>query len=78
MKKEILTVSVSQDATRRIEKIADRFGMSRTALISVLAEEVSHVRPEAFFEALGKIPADLKTRPIGRPPGSTKAAESAA
>jgi len=61
---------VSNEATHRIEKIAERFGMSRTALISVLAEEISHIRPESFFEAIGAIPADLKARPVGRPAGS--------
>jgi len=69
---------VSSDATARIEKIAERFGMSRTALVSILAEEVSYVRPEAFFEALGAIPADLKSRPVGRPAGSGKKHETAA
>lgn len=70
MTKKQLCVMLSDEATGRIEKIADRFGMSRTALISIVAEEISHVRPEAFFEALGAIPRDLKTRPVGRPAGS--------
>ena len=73
MKKVPLTVSVSDEATRRLERIADRFGMSRTALVSVVAEEISHIRPESFFEALGAIPADLKARPVGRPAGSVTA-----
>lgn len=71
MKKIPLTVSVSDDATKRLERIADRLGMSRTALVSIVAEEISHVRPEAFFEALGAIPPDLKGRPVGRPAGSS-------
>ena len=78
MQKTQLTVMVSNDGTRRIEKIAERYGMSRTALISIVSEELSHVRPDAFFEALGAIPADLKTRPVGRPAGSGKPADAAA
>lgn len=77
MQKEQLTVMVSKEATRRIEKIAERFGMSRTSLVSVVAEEISHVRPEAFFEALGAIPGDLKARPVGRPAGSSTKKETA-
>lgn len=77
MKKTPLTVSVSTEATNRLEKIAERFGMSRTALVSVVAEEISHIRPDAFFEAIGRIPPELKTRPVGRPPG-TKTADHAA
>lgn len=69
MRKTQLCIMLSDEATRRLEATAERFGMSRAALISIIAEEVSHVRPEAFFEALGAIPADLKTRPVGRPPG---------
>lgn len=77
MQKEQLTVMLSKEATRRIEKIAERFGMSRTSLVSVVAEEISHVRPEAFFEALGAIPSDLKARPVGRPVGSASKKETA-
>lgn len=71
---------LSGEATGRIEKIAERYSLSRTALISLLAEELSYVRPEAIFEALGAIPKDLKTRPVGRPAGSAtkEKAESAA
>lgn len=76
MKKEILTVSVSQEACRRIEKIAERFGMSRTSLVSILSEEVSHVRPDAFFQAIAAIPNELKTRPVGRPAGSSNKQEN--
>jgi hypothetical protein len=52
--------------------------MSRTNLIAIVAEEISHVRPEAFFEAIGAIPADLKTRPVGRPVGSGKKRDNVA
>jgi hypothetical protein len=76
MRKIPLTVSVSEEGTRRLERIAERFGMSRTALVSIVAEEISNVRPESFFEALGAIPADLKARPVGRPAGSKSAPKS--
>ncbi len=73
MQKIQLKPYVDEEAARRFERIAQRFGMTPHALAAVLVHEFSHIRPEAFFEALGAIPADLKTRPVGRPAGSTSA-----
>lgn len=77
MQKVQLKPYVDEEAARRFERIAQRFGMTPHALAAVLVHEFSHVRPEAFFEALGAIPADLKARPVGRPAGSTSARKSA-
>lgn len=78
MNKARYKVSVDNEADRRFQRIAERLGMTPPALTAVLVHEYSHVRPEAFFEALGAIPSDLKARPVGRPAGSGSKKESPA
>lgn len=77
MQKTHYKTCIDPDAAARFEKIAERFGMTAPGLAAVLIHEFSHVRPEAFFQAVGAIPPDLKARPVGRPPGS-KTADHAA
>ncbi len=77
MKRPRWKVSPGADAAQRFNRIAERFEMSGPTLAAVVINELSYVRPESFFQALGAIPADLKVRPVGRPPGS-KTADHAA
>jgi hypothetical protein len=72
MKKPQIKPSVSEDTEARFKAIADRYDMTTASLAALLITEFSHVRKEAFFHALAAIPEDLKTRPVGRPPGSRK------
>ncbi len=78
MKKPRWKVSPGADAAQRFNRIAERFEMSGPTLAAVVINELSYVRPESFFQALGAIPGDLKTRPVGRPAGSKNSQESAA
>lgn len=79
MQKPYFKVSLGNEANARWERIAARYEMSPPTLAALIITELSHVRPESLFEALGAIPADLKARSPGRPPGSVnRERESAA
>ena len=73
MQKVQIKPYVDEEAARRFERIADRVGLTSPGLAALVIHELSHVRPESFFEALGAIPADLKARPVGRPAGASTA-----
>lgn len=73
LKKSRWKVSPGPAARERFTKIAERLDIPVATLASMALSELSYIRPEAFFEALGSIPADLKARPVGRPAGSTSA-----
>lgn len=68
--------SVDQETANRWESIAGHYGMTGAGLAALLITEYSRVRKDGLFQALASIPDDLKTRPVGRPSGSTKAAKT--
>jgi hypothetical protein len=72
-KKTPWKVAPGPEAKERFTRIAERLDIPVATLASIALTELSFVRPDAFFEALGAIPADLKTRAVGRPAGSTNA-----
>lgn len=76
LKKPRWKVSVGTETAERLGKIAERFDMTGPTLAAFMLSELSYVRPEGFFEALGAIPKDLKARPVGRPAGSTTKADA--
>jgi hypothetical protein len=49
----IITGNAERDA--RIEKIATHLGMTKNALIGVVANELSRVPPEHFFSAMAAL-----------------------
>ena len=77
-KKTPWKVSPGHEAKERFKKIAERLDIPVATLAAMTLNELSWVRPENYFEALGAIPAALKTRPVGRPAGSSKKETAAA
>lgn len=73
MQKVQIKPYLDQDAAERLRQMAEHYGMSSPALAALVLTEMSRIRKEALFEALGVLPPELKTRPVGRPAGSTKA-----
>lgn len=75
LKKSRWKVSPGPDVRERFTKIAERLDIPVATLASIALSELSYVRPESFFAALGSIPGDLKTRPVGRPAGAARKEE---
>jgi hypothetical protein len=72
MQKVQLKPYVEADVLNRFTEIAAHYSMSAPALAATIITEISRVPKEGLFEALAAIPAELKTRPVGRPAGSGK------
>lgn len=57
MKKKQLKIQIDEDVEARLHQSGARFGLSGNAVLAVAAYELSRVRPENLFHALGRIAA---------------------
>ena len=73
MQKVPLKPYVDEAVLKDFGDIAAHYSMSAPQLAATVITELSRVRKEGLFEALAAIPGHLKTRPVGRPAGSTAA-----
>lgn len=57
MIKPQIKIAIAEDVLARLQTIGDRYGMSANAVAAAAAYEMSRVRPENLWHALGRIAA---------------------
>ena len=58
MNKPQFKISISDDVAQRLATIGDRYGMTPNAIVAAAAYEISRIRPESLWHALGRIATD--------------------
>lgn len=58
MQKRQMNVTVDDEVIKRLNTIADRYGLTANTVMAAAAYELSRVRPENLWHALGRIAAD--------------------
>lgn len=75
MIKPQMRVAIEPEIQKRLHEVAGRYGMTGNAIVAAAAYELSRVRPENLFQALGRIaqgegveimPPDVESLPAPR------------
>lgn len=73
MQKNQLNVRLDAEVIKRLNTSADRYGLTANTLLAAAAYELSRVRTEGLWHALGRIAEGEGTELMPAPPGALPA-----
>ena len=67
MDKAKIMIYLDDEVAVRLSKIGDRYGISRNQVVSMIAGEVSRIRPEDLWQVLGQITKEANVEIVAKP-----------